>query len=330
MIAIKYKVYFNHWFSQASDIIKLMREQIAGENILIELIVIGSHKTDNPSYKKDCDIFIKEPDGIQNNPEEYCSYCLSVCKEHNVNLFMPYKHLDIITKNIKDFKGIKVGTIDDYEMFNCLNNKIKTYELLKNSLPDIIPEYTLINENTDLGKYKNQMCIKKVVDIGGKSFRLLVKEYSHNLEHYIKPEISIEDTYKEIKNQDLILMPYIDKTEVSVDCLVTESQNIIVARYKINKTTEEIEILKQGNLYDRVIKLANVLNLRNIVFNVQFRGKYLLEVNTRMAGGVAKDSLIGVNFPRLLLLDVLHMQPPKFYCSNKIQINKITQWKIDT
>ena len=317
----KIRIYFNHWFTQAREIIELMRKSISEADNSLELNIIGSHKTLNPSYRWVCDIFLQEPEEIQDNAEEYLRYCLFVCKEYNIDIFFPYKHLDIITKHQQEFNNnsnTKVVTLKDYEVYKRLNNKLQTYTLINSIEPSIIPEHYKMTKDIDLNNFNKQMCIKRAEDIGGKSYRLVVPEYtSTNLDSYIKPEISFKDTYKICNREELILMPHISETEISYDCLLG-NKTIIVGRHKINKDKERIELLTEGKRYDIIKSIGKNLGLET--FNIQFRGKWLLEINTRMAGGITKASTLSVNFPRLILLKVLGISLPDCVYRTSVEI----------
>jgi hypothetical protein len=325
-------IWFNHWFTQANEIIRLLRTPISGEQLPIdEIKIIGSHKTLKPSYKSECDLFFQEPEDIQEDEQKYLHWCLAVCMKYKVDIFMPYKHIDIITKYSYRFrdKGITILCMYDYEIFTKLQDKEETYKLIKSIAPEIVPEYYILNKSINLHKFNQKMCIKRAIDVGGKSFRVLVEDYSSkNLDSYIKAELSFKDAYEICDKEKLIIMPYLTETEVSIDCLIGNNKSIAVARYKNSRNKEKIEYLQSGDLYNTVIKIGKELKLQDIPYNVQFIGNKLLEINTRLAGGTSKSSLIGVNIPRMILLKLLNTPIPDFEFIRKADIQKIGQWEI--
>lgn len=325
------RVWFNHWFSQASEIIRLVKTPLKGESKK-EIFIIGTHKNSNPEYKDDCDLFMQEPEGIQDDELRYLHWCLAFCKEMKIDVFLPYKHIDIITKNKHKFeqKGIKVLCMSNYDKFNCLNDKIETYKALENVL-DIVPFYTQLDETVDLDKFKKPMCLKRAIDVGGKSYRMIVEEYtSKNLNNYVKAEISMKDAYEICKKEKLILMEQLDGVEKSIDCLITDKAQFLITRYKTGRHKEQVKAENEPKIIEAIEKICRQFDLYGIPFNVQFIGDKLLEINPRMAGGVYKSNLVGINIPRISLLSLIGEKIPKFvYLSDSITITNKAEWHIE-
>jgi carbamoylphosphate synthase large subunit len=133
MGANMYRVWFNHWFSTAYNIIQLLK---ANED---KFIVVGSNQRINAVIKNVCDEWYEEPalDG-----EEYIEYCLEFCKTAKIDIFVPRRMMVEISENIDRFEalGVKV-MVDKYEQISILNRKDLAYEQFQQSKNVRVPEY---------------------------------------------------------------------------------------------------------------------------------------------------------------------------------------------
>lgn len=316
------RVWFNHWFSTAYRLIELIKEDDEEE-----IFVVGTNLQIDSVIQKVCDEWYEEP---KLYGEEYIRYCLDFCREHNIDVFVPRRLMIEISKNKPRFEeiGVKV-MVDDYNAIEMLGSKSETYEHFKGYENINIPDYFTVKNAQEfaeaydaLRKKHKQVCVKFVRDEGGMSFRKIIENVNEfdRLRMYQGTGISYNDLYTALSTKeefdDLMVMPYLDGLEVSVDCLRTDSGTIAVPRIKSPTRQERV-------VYDlEIISMtANVLNKVNLQYpcNVQFRYDgdtlYLLEVNTRMSGGLQMSCLASnVNIPNIAL--------------NKL-LGKELQWNID-
>lgn len=312
------RVWFNHWFSTAYRLIELMKDDAEEE-----IYVIGTNCQVDSVIQKVCDEWYEEPCLYG---EEYIKYCISFCKEHKIDVFVPRRNMAEISKNKERFTsiGIKV-MVDNHKVIDLLGNKAATYEHFKNYENINIPDYfTVKNAKNFADAYNalkqkyNQVCVKFVRDEGGMSFRKILENVNEfeRLKMYQGTSISYNDLYAALSTKDefddLMVMPYLEGDEVSVDCLRTGTGTIAIPRVKSPTRQERV-------VYDSEIisMTANVLTKVNIKYpcNVQFKYSgdtlYLLEVNTRMSGGLQMSCLAsGVNIPNIALNKLLGKDLP--------------------
>lgn len=316
------KVWFNHWFSTAYRLIELIKEDEEEE-----IKVVGTNLQIDSVIQKVCDEWYEEP---KTSGEDYILYCLDFCREHNINVFVPRRHMVEISKNKFRFEEIGVKVLaDDFKVIEFLNDKAAAYEHFRNYENINIPDYFKVNNVKGfaeayeaLRKNHKQVCVKFVRDEGGMSFRKIIEDVNEfdRLKMYQGTSMSYNDLYTALSTKetfdDLMVMPYLDGQEVSVDCLRTDTGTIAIPRIKSPTRQERV-------VYDlEIISMtANVLNKVNLQYpcNVQFRYDgntlYLLEINTRMSGGLQMSCLAsGVNIPNIAL--------------NKL-LGKDLQWNID-
>ncbi len=315
------RVWFNHWFSTSYRLIELMKEN-EGEQVW----VVGTNKQRNSVIRNVCDEWYDEPvtDG-----DEYVDDCVRFCREHEIDVFVPRRKLLDISRNMDKFReiGVKV-MVDDYSRLELLADKAHTYDLFREQEGLAIPDYRIVNKAEEFeqaylelkSKY-SQICVKFVLDEGGMSFRKISEqENPYNLlKMYAGNSITFErykEWLKEIEPFDsLMVMPYLPGKEISVDCLSTSSGLIAIPRYKGAARHEEI-------IYDdRIMNMVNnIMETVRLEYpcNIQFKMKedepYLLEINTRMSGGLQMSCLAtGVNIPNIALNKLLGREIPWSY-----------------
>ncbi len=307
------KIWFNHWFSTAYRLIELMKEDQEQE-----IKVIGTNLRIDSVIQKVCDEWYEEP---RINGEDYILYCLNFCKEHNVDVFVPRRNMGEISKNKERFEEIGVKLLaDDYSIIKKLENKSDSYKLFKDCGNINIPDYYTVTTASEfaqaytaLRKNHKQICVKFVRDEGGMSFRRIKEDINEfkRLREYQGAGISYLDLLSALSTQEkfdeLMVMPYLDGLEVSVDCLKTASGTIAIPRIKSLSRHERI-------VYDKKIieMTADVMDKVDLKYpcNVQFRYDgdtlYFLEINTRMSGGLQMSCLAsGINVPNIALNKLL-------------------------
>lgn len=317
------RVWFNHWFSTSYRLIQLMKD-----NKDEQVYVIGTNKQVDSVIQKVCDEWYEEPVLEEN---EYLDYCLEFCKAHKIDVFVPRQFMVMISQNIDKFNelGVKV-MVDDYSIIELLNNKAKAYDFFRECEGLNIPEYCIVNNveqfveaYKQLKQKYEKICIKFVKDEGGLSFRTISEntDIFGRLRQYAGSEISYEMLVEALKEgkefDDLMVMPFLAEEEISVDCLNTDNGLIAVPRIKANGRHEIVkfdeDILKMVNTIMNKIKLEQPCNVQ---FKLKDGIPYLLEINTRMSGGLQMScEAANVNIPNIAF--------------NKL-MGKNVAWKIDT
>ncbi len=312
------RIWLNHWFSTAYNIINLIK---ADEK---DFYIIGSNKNINSVIKCVCDEWYQEP--VEVSGKEYVDYCVEFCKEHKIDIFMPRREMVEISKHIHLFEelGTKV-MVDNYDTMSMLNNKSEAYRLFTEKGIGIVPEYKIV---TDVNEFKwayselceryEQICFKFVNDEGGRSFRLIDNNrrgYA-SLLYSSSTRITYKDALEALAEKKsfppIMLMPYLPDNEVSVDCLKTEQGIIMLSREK-NATRIE-RLFYDEQILDICRKFYKEIGLEqpcNIQFKYLNGVPYFLEVNTRMSGGVQMSCLAaGVNIPNIAVNKLLGINKP--------------------
>ena len=307
------RVWFNHWFSTSYRLIELMKD-----NRDEQIYIIGSNKQIDSIIKKVCDEWYEDS---LTSGQEYVEYCLNFCREHRIDVFVPRRMMVEISENKSRFEemGVKV-LVDDYSIIKLLNDKAATYDYFKETEGLHIPDYYIANTvdqfkeaYSKLRVNNEQICVKFVKDEGGMSYRRIVEDYNkfNRLKIYAGAEMTYE-AYVEALNEaqkfnELMVMPYLPGKEISVDCLQTSNGLIAIPRIKGSARHERVEYRE-----DILRMTKTIISKLNLEFpcNIQFKLKddipYLLEINTRMSGGLQMSCLAAdVNIPNIALNKLL-------------------------
>ncbi len=302
------RIWMNHWFSTAFNIIDLIRQDND------DIVIIGSNENEYSVIKNRCDEWYQEP--ILKD-DEYVEFCLEFCKAHDIQYFLPRRGMLKISEYKGRFENIGVKVMmDDYHIVSTLNHKEKAYEFFAENNIGIVPDFYIVKTITEfktayeklLNKYK-QICFKFEKDEGGKSFRLIDNNRKGYASLFKKQNtrITLDAVLDALSEREIfspiMIMPFLPDEEISVDCLNTTSGLIALPRIKGNA---KYEILRFDKEIINICKDFQYKSGLECPYNIQFKYldgiPYFLEVNTRMSGGVQMSCYAsGVNIPLLAL-----------------------------
>lgn len=305
------RIWFNHWFSTVFHLINLIKESNPNR-----FTIIGTCEQETAVYKNACDEWYIEPGAVTD--EEYVAYCLEFCKQQKIDIFVPRRRRLAIAQAYAKFQSAGVSLLLDkqYEVLSMLENKAKAYDYFRPLIPEHVPAYKIahsVEEFVDaymvLSKQGGRVCYKLIEDEGARSFRVIDNRLGELHALFEKPGVKVSfDVAKQVLEQydfktPILLMPYLSGVEISVDCLATPSGNIIIPRFKTSKRYSEVvfddNIMTVCSRIMDAIKLQYPLNIQFKYENGQF---YLLEVNTRMSGGLQLSCMAtGINIPDIAI-----------------------------
>ena len=302
-------VWFNHWFSTVYDIIELMRE---GGDVRI----IGSSRNAYAVQREVSDEWYAEPDI---SGREYVDFCLAFCREHGVDVFVPRRQMTEISACAGEFAAIGVKLLTErHELVSLLADKRLTYEYFRDSSSIKVPGYRIVTDRAgfeagyaELREKYDRLCIKFAKDEGALSFRKITERRTVDLRCYVSSEVTFDELCGYLDEhsgeREIMLMPYLSGTEISADCMMTDSGLVTVPRFKSFGRHEFVRY--DADILRACETIAGALK-PEFPCNIQFRMlgdvPYLLEINPRMSGGVQMSVLAsGVNFPPLALMKLL-------------------------
>ena len=312
------RIWMNHWFSTAYNIVNLIRQENPG------CTIIGTNEREYATYRAVCDEWYTEP---SLDSGSYVQFCLDFCKTHDIDIFMPRRRFLAISEQITAFEALGVRVmVDAYERILPLNRKSEAYALLSDCASLHIPDYRVVTTAAqfetayaELSEKWERVCFKFEKDEGGKSFRLIdntPKGYHALFKKQSATRMSYDaalEALSEVENfPPVIVMPYLPDEEISADCLNTAQGLIIIPRIKNPTRTEKVAFPED------VLEMCRTFHKRcplEMPFNIQFKYlngvPYFLEVNTRMSGGVQMAcAAAGVNIPDLAVNKLCGIEKP--------------------
>ncbi len=309
-------VWFNRGLSQTGWLIAALRKSFQeGESMRI----LSTHVNDAVTWKDDCDLFELEP---AEGGEAYIDFALDFVRRHQVDVMIPHYHMGLLSRNLAQFAslGCTVIVSGGPETIHLLHSKSALYEAVQGAggLGIEVPPYTLATGSGQvvaaLRKYGAQfqtLCFKPVKGIGGRGFRIVSQlgsnyNRAHNGDFPPLTMDEVEGYLDELSAQgepddEMMVMPYLDGPEYSVDCLAENGKLIAsLVRTKFPGGLEEL-LDNQPDLVAHSQSLTDLLRLSGL-YNVQFLAdaegrRYLLEINPRMAGGTHWGVFAGVLMP---------------------------------
>ena len=115
------RIWFNHWFSTAYNLITELKKGCIENNIDIQ--IIGSNRLNSCVYKVLCDEFYTEP--IEISDDNYVKWCIDFCKEHHIDVFIPRRERSSISKYLSECEqmNVKVMVDDNSELIDKCSNQ---------------------------------------------------------------------------------------------------------------------------------------------------------------------------------------------------------------
>ncbi|MFN2518173.1 MAG: ATP-grasp domain-containing protein [Jatrophihabitantaceae bacterium] len=311
------RIWFNRTYATNCHIIAMLRANPDGRHVC----VIGTHTDpDSPVLAVSDEAYPEPPPDCR--ATDYVAWALRFAREHGVDVFIPRVGMADLADAHADFAAAGVAlTCPQAATVRLFEDKAATYRAAAVlGLP--VPPYQLVSDAAGLmAAYRHLhemapvICMKPVQATGADGFRIL-STAGPSLAELLGPAKSLiplewacttlEDA--RTAGQDvpaLMVMPYLPGPEISVDVLADRDGRTLAA-------VGRRKYLRRGILVDDVLarEVAQALNLAHRVTylsNTQVRywqgpgdgepRPYLLELNTRISGGLFQTALAGVNLP---------------------------------
>lgn len=317
------RVWFNHWFSSVVYIFDYIIQRNNSrvfkysEYSWSDFCIYATNNAKSPLIAHYADYWELEP--VCDDEIEYIAWCLEFVERHEIDLFIPRIHKDWVSKHIEKFYSI--GCMVDYQVENMFTGKNEMYELLKKEGFDrLIPTYRMVDSRDsfydalyDLGE--RNICMKKDIDEGGKSFiklrdRHLEGMYSYltgdlGQDRYIDTELAarlFEESAAKKQQDKFLIMPYLTQ-EISCDCMKYGTEFICITREKSMNHIEKVRLdMKLKKICEELYEKLLINGIVNVQFRYENNILKVIDINYRMSGGIHKSCEAScVNLPLLLV-----------------------------
>ena len=307
------RVWFNKNLSSTSFVIQTIRDAVAASCLDGDgFFIVCSHPQANASVVPVADLFEIEPTGL--GAKGYVEWCLDFVQRHRIDVFIPRNYASDIAANTERFEalGVKMIQPGSPELLALIKNKGLFYEALG---ADLVPQpgYKVVANREEfalafheLSARHNKVCFKPTEGIGGKGFQIITTDGKPIHSSWDNSLLSVDyvealaDFATREDFPELMMMEFLPGQERSVDCLAQDGR--LLAGIVRLKSFDGFEELLEDNplLVEYARRITARVGLHGL-YNVQFMEsggvQYLLEVNSRMSGGVHYTAHSGVCLP---------------------------------
>ena len=256
------------------------------------------------------DVAALEPEGLA--PDEYVAFALEYCARNSIDVFLPRLNQLAISLHHKEFQ--EVGTTlacPPATAISAFASKVDGYAAIASAgLPT--PPWWQVRNAAELLEAVSRIeaadgvpCLKPASGAGGEGFRVLTREpfgldrlagapNAHVQLDQVLAAMDASDT-----PVDLLVMPYLEGPEVSVDCLADRDGTMITAigRTKHRRRRSFTTAPRYLEPATRLVEHLGMAFLSNVQFRHHHGEPVIIDVNTRPAGGLHQLRLCGLNLP---------------------------------
>jgi biotin carboxylase len=328
------RIWFNRTYATNSHVIAMLRANPGGRAVH----VIGTHPDPDSPVLAACDQWAIEPELAAG---EYVGWALQFAREHGVDLLIPRLHMAELAEARAEFAAAGTRLLcADAPAVRLFADKVAAYRAAAgDGLP--VPPYRVVRDSARLraahpefAKIADWVCMKPTSGVGGNGYRRLTTAPPSlaDFAGEVSSRVQLEDVCRALDTaeadanpcHELMVMPYLDGPEISVDVAATAEGEPLAAigrgrsrrRRLIVDDVPAREIAQQLTRTHRVSYLSNTQVRYWQGPDDPAPRAYLLELNTRISGGLFQTALAGVNLPwaavRLALGEDVEPLRPRF------------------
>ncbi|WP_371480869.1 ATP-grasp domain-containing protein [Kitasatospora sp. NBC_00315] len=256
------------------------------------------------------DVASLEPEGLA--PDEYVAFALEYCARNAVDVFLPRLNQLAISLHHKEF--LAVGTTlacPPATAIAAFASKVDGYAAITAAgLPtppwwQVRTADELLDAVTRIEAADGIPCLKPASGAGGEGFRVLTREPFglHRLAGAPNAHVQLDQVLAALdaaeEPVDLLVMPYLEGPEVSVDCLADRDGRLVTAvgrtKHRRRRTfTTAARYLEPAR---HLVETLGMAYLSNVQFRHHHGEPVIIDVNTRPSGGLHQLRLCGLNLP---------------------------------
>lgn len=247
--------------------------------------------------------------------EEFIKSLETIIEEENIDLAIPTvdEEIEVLANN--NIRHREKLILHPRETVNICLNKLKTYEYLKDKIPEIIPAYS-----QDPSNIKSEKIVKKPIKSRG----------SRNIYIGNKDEFEKEEGY--------FFVEYLPGNEWTVDAIADKDGKLVLAIPRIRlKTKSGVSMIGKIEMNKNILKYVETITEHLKFtggFNIQFKEDQnknikLQEINVRFSGGLDITAASGANLPEILI-DLWKGKKPNNIIIKEgiyVKITQVYRWK---
>jgi hypothetical protein len=306
---------FNHHISGAADMMELMRRARP------DVTIIATHERIDTPIRLVADRFLPEPIGSNGmTADAYAKWLLDVATVEGADLVIPYRRRVELARFRELFRtrDIRLMTAADEETMLLLEDKPTLLGRIADAGMPVTPfrlfrgleGYERLRLTKDLfPDHSGDLCVKPASGIYGAGFRILRERIANHIPFSgLTTQELFEPAFRVFLSglseaELMMLMPLLPGPEHSVDFACFDGQLLGTVTREKMRSSQLIRHDQHGEelaaLVARTFHLTGILNLQ--MMNDSFGTPRLLEVNSRMSGGIGMTGLSNVDLAGLLL-----------------------------
>ena len=286
-----------------------------------EITIIATHERVDTPIRLVADRFLPEPVGLNGmTADAYANWLLGIATIEGADLVIPYRRRAELARFRELFlaSGIRLMTAADEETMLLLEDKPNLLSRIADAGMPVTPfrlfrgleEYERLRLIKDLfPDHSGDLCVKPASGIYGAGFRILREQIPNHIPFSGLTTLELFEPAFRIflsglsEVELMMLMPLLPGPEHSVDFACFDGRLLgTVTRVKM-RSSQLIRHDQHGEelaaLVARTFRLTGILNLQ--MMNDSVGTPRLLEVNSRMSGGIGMTGLSNVDLAGLLL-----------------------------
>ncbi|MFD0275637.1 ATP-grasp domain-containing protein [Kitasatospora sp. NPDC127111] len=306
------RIWFNRIWPARVHLIPMLRENPDHARVQ----VYGTHPDPAAPGLTACDVAGPEP--VED--ADFFDFAIDFCRRREINVVMPSSRLLAFAAHTEAFAaaGTKVMCAPA-ETLRTVTDKSRMYTAVARTRVPLAP-WRVVSDADGLRRAAEELravdepvgadrglCVKPAGEYSAYGFRLLDDsplEVS-DLGQLPRPTVSVAalaDALQRARDRgepvpELIVMPYLDPPEISVDCLSDATGGLVcaIARAKAGRVRTLRDDPEVTELARQTVGDFRLPYLSNVQFR-QWKGRpVLLEINARAAAGIYQTRMTGVN-----------------------------------
>jgi biotin carboxylase len=310
------RFWFNRTYSTNSHVISMLRDNPDGRAVH----VVGTHSDPDSPVLAACDEQFPEPRELTGR--DYAHWALDFAREHSIDVFVPLTALADIADARERFASAGVTVLCPPAAAVRLFGDKGTAYLAAGQLGLPVPPHDVVGDSAGLraaykrmGDFAEVVCMKPVSAVGGRGFRFL-SAAPPDLSELVgswRPRADLDRACAALDAAHqqgrevpaLLVMPYLTGPEISMDVLAdrTGEPLAVIGRTRSRRRRVLVDDRVARDVAERLTRAHGVAFLSNTQVRY-WQGPedaeplpYLLELNTRISGGLFQTMLSGVNLP---------------------------------
>jgi biotin carboxylase len=263
--------------------------------------------------------------------DDYVAWALEVAATEAIDILVPRVHMRALAAAHDRFAAAGTRLLcPAADVVDLFEDKAAGYRAAAAlSLP--VPPHRVVHDSdglrtayADFAAIAEQVCMKPVRGVGGEGFRRLTTRaasWHDDLAAEVRSLVRLDDVCRALDaagSRDLLVMPFLDGVEVSVDVLADRDGRVHAAIGRQHDTGgRRLRTIVDDGPSREIAEALTAAHRVGYLSNTQVKAwqgrPYLLELNTRAAGGIFQTALAGVNLPWAAIRLALDQDPGELH-----------------